>query len=268
MPSKPLNRATVLTFSCLAVLMSAGCRHVPSATYEFGRSVPAAADPRLEPDESGLMLGELDRSGRALSALAVWSPQPRTRIYRRFQDGPDQRVFRTSRPVGVGDQRQNMIEVRAASEETPGTRTLLALTGDGVFTLRNDSGGVSSVFDPGALFLPTELQSGGVAERSFDVRSSGSLIGEDSAGSGVVRIEGMGRQPIGTPAGLFEAFVLETELAMTVGAARILFSRRLWIDDAFGLVAEIGRDRVTVFGVPVRTREWVSVAEGEDDRRR
>lgn len=147
--------------------------------------------------------------------------------------------------------------------ETTELRTTLALTEEGVVSLRTLSGEVLSEFEPGALFLPNELRPGEVIELDFAVRSSGGAIGRGSDGTGKVRVEGIGRQVVGTPLGLFDAFVVESELSMKVGVARIVFARRLWIDDAFGLIAEKKRDRVTVFGVVVRKRDSISVVESD-----
>lgn len=241
-----------------------GCRQVPHAEYEVAAADRVTGSVELAEDESGLMLGPLDaESRRGLLALSAWSESARTRVHARFDDGGTASVLRSSTPGMRGDRRVNLVEIRADGADTPDLRTTIALADEGLVSLDTLSGGVLSEFEPSALFLPSELSSGESVERAFSVRSSGGPIGGGSDGEGTVRIEGIGRQAIGTPLGMFDAFVVDSELSMKVGVARIVFSKRMWIDDAFGLVAERKRDRVTVFGVAVRKRDSVSVVVSE-----
>ncbi|GEM_PF-2938967 len=241
-----------------------GCRPAPRASYglsDLGREPGRAG---LTEDEFGLLVGELDSgSGRPLVGLSAWTEHSRVRVHTRFTDGTPERILRSTLPGDRGGRRVNEITVGPVGAGEPDLRTVIALTGEGLVSLETLGGGVLSVFEPGALFLPAGLEAGEMLERAFGVRSSGGPIGRGSDGRGTVRIEGIGRQVIGTPIGLFDAFVVDSELSMKVGVARIVFARRMWIDDAFGLVAERTRDRVSVFGMTVRRRDWVSIIESE-----
>ena len=256
-----------------ASLWQAGCAGGARAEYMTSAETAGIAagsgwsSEAVERDSYGLLLGELELGAGSILGDAAWTDGPKRRVFERFTPDGSARVARVYTPVEIGPAWLGATDVAEIDEggDAVGRSIRLARTEEGLFTLVTDSGSVRSEFEPGALFLPKQLAFGEVVERSFRVAASGGPVGKGSDGTGTVRVEGIGSQVVVVPAGRFQAGVAETRLSMKIGPARIVVTRRLWVDPVFGVVAERGKERVTVFGVPFRDDEWVAIAEQLDD---
>lgn len=226
------------------------------------------ASPHLEtslaPRESGLRVGELTQTG-SVTAEQIWSKSTRSDRFLRFTSSSRQAepVTRTITPDEDGSLRVEIVtEVTSAASGR--SRLLLDESGD-VVIASNLANKIESDFEPMAIFMPKTLAVDERIEREIGVQSKGPMFGSGT-GKGTSVIQGIGTQTIETPAGLFEAFVIESELAFAVGPARIVLSQRAWIDQTeshAGIVAEEGRETVKVFGISVHNESRVSVLDAE-----
>ena len=139
---------------------------------------------------------------------------------------------------------------------------MLAKNNEGDITIvSNVANGIESEFEPRALFMPSTLSAGQEIVSEIKVNATGPMFGSGK-GDGTSTIRGIGTQTIEVPAGVFDAFVLESELSFTVGPALIVLGQRAWVaQDAgtVGIVAEEGRELVKVFGISVHSQTRVSV---------
>ncbi|MBL8759520.1 MAG: hypothetical protein JNK35_13960, partial [Phycisphaerae bacterium] len=78
----------------------------------------------------------------------------------------------------------------------------------------------------------------------------------------------LGFDRVTTPAGTFDCAHLRSVIRATLGSAKVTVTTDSWLSDTLGLVAEDARERVTVFGVPIRSarRLWALESAAEADR--
>lgn len=242
---------------CTLTVYACGSRAV--AVYEASPQMMTALTPR----ESGLRVGELTLSG-SVSADDVWAESPRSDRFLRFTSASSkpESVTRTITPAEDGS-----LTIELATEVTSaasGRSRLVREDSGDVVIASNLANKIESDFDPRAIFMPSTLSACETVEREIGVRSKGPMFGSGKGdGSSVIR--GIGTQIIETSAGLYEAFVIESELAFSVGPARIVLTQRAWIDmgaTRSGIVAEEGRESVKVFGIAVHGESRVSVLDG------
>ncbi len=72
-------------------------------------------------------------------------------------------------------------------------------------------------------------------------------------------IEFLTREPIRTPAGVFQAAHVRSVLLMELTSANVTQTDHLWIDDEIGIVAEDSKLQVRAFGVPVKFSSKLSL---------
>ncbi len=231
-----------------------GCGGKAVAQYD----TPSASSIGLTTTDSGLRVGELRESG-VLAAEHFWTDTERRDRFLRFtsDSSEPERVLRTIMPEGDGVIR---IEFGGESSEPNWARIVLAESGD-ILIDSNLANGIESTFEPQALFLPAVLNAGDDVVREIAVESKGGLFGSGSGG-GTSTVSGIGTQVIEVPAGVYEAFVVDSQLAFSVGPARIKLTQRAWFAlnvSGVGVVAEEGEELVRVFGVTAHRQSRVSV---------
>ena len=261
MSQKP--RRTVAMMLSLAGLVGCtltvyACSSRAVAVYDASPQMMASLTSR----ESGLRVGELTQSG-SVSAGDIWTDKARRDRFLRFTSGSSkpESITRTITPEDDGS-----LTIELATEVTSAASGRSSLSredsGDVVIT-SNLANKIESSFEPRAIFMSSELGAGDVVEREIGVQSKGPMFGSGK-GEGTSVIRGIGTQTIETPAGLFEAFVIESELSFSVGPARITLTQRAWIDQGetrAGIVAEEGQESVKVFGIGVHGESRVSVLD-------
>lgn len=261
MSQKPRSTlAMMLSLAGLAgcMLTLYACSSKAVAVYEASPQMMATLTPR----ESGLRVGELAETG-AVSAAAIWMNSARSDRFLRFTSASSkpESVTRTITPQNNGS-----LSIELATEITSaasGRSCLVREDSGDIVIASNLANKIESQFEPQAIFMPTVLNAGESVEREIAVQSKGPMFGSGK-GKGTSVIRGIGTQTIETPAGLFEAFVIESELAFSVGPARITLTQRAWIDQGktrAGIVAEEGQESVKVFGLAVHSESRVSVLE-------
>lgn len=237
-------------------LVSHACSSRAVAVYE---PLGVLAVP-LSERESGLRVGELLEEGQ-LGAESVWATAGRVDRFLRFVSSSEtpEAVTRTLSPESDGTL---VVELMTETKSTATGRNVLEKSEAGeILIVSNVANGIESAFEPRALFMPATLLAGEEIVREIRVSATGPMFGSGE-GDGTSTIRGIGSQTIEVPAGLFEAFVLESELSFSVGPARIVLSQRAWVArDAgtVGIVAEEGRELVKVFGIAVHNQSRVSV---------
>lgn len=216
----------------------------------------------MEARESGLMVGELRTEG-SIAAASVWTQTARSDRFLRFtsERSEPESVLRSITPESDGTL---TIQLATEVQSVVSGRTQLELgeAGD-ILIVSNLSNKVESDFDPRAVFLPETLLAGDSVDREIEVQSTGPMFGSGS-GKGTSIVRGIGIQTIETPAGVFDAFVIESELKFAVGPARIALTQRAWIDQGdkrAGMVAEEGKESIKVFGISVHSESRVSVLD-------
>lgn len=239
---------------CTLTVYACGSRAV--AVYDASPQMMASLTPR----ESGLRVGELIPTG-SISADAIWTNDARSDRFLRFTSKSSQpeSVTRTITPEADGS-----LTIELATEVTSaasGRSSLVREESGDVVIASNLANKIESSFEPQAIFMPSLLSAGEEIERKIGVQSKGPMFGSGK-GEGTSIIRGIGTQSIETPAGFFEAFVIESELSFSVGPARITLTQRAWIDQGetrAGIVAEEGQESVKVFGIGVHSESRVSV---------
>ncbi|RNC81218.1 MAG: hypothetical protein ED559_05310 [Phycisphaera sp.] len=234
------------------------CSSRATAVYDAFSIIGAPMTAR----ESELRVGELRTEG-SISAAGIWPESARSDRFLRFtseRNGPES-VLRSITPKSDGT-----LIIRLATEvqSVVSGRTQLELGESGdILIVSNLSNKVESDFDPRAVFLPRTLHAGDTVEREIEVTSTGPMFGSGS-GRGTSVVRGIGTQTIETPAGVFDAFVIESELKFATGPARIALTQRAWIDQGerqAGMVAEEGKEAIKVFGITVHSESRVSVLD-------
>lgn len=208
---------------------------------------------------SGLRVGPLDESG-AVSADAFWPERRGADTFIEFaNDSADGGARVERRFVFLDD---GSVRVEVVRDET--TVNEIERRSDGAVVARLNNGAeIRSVFAPSALVFVDGLGAGEAAVEPFEVTSTVPVIGETD-GKGEAAVRGIGMQAVETPAGVFDAFVVESSLVFMVGPAKISLKQRAWVDvrpDGLGIVAEEGVEKVWVFGMPRHDRERVAVLE-------
>jgi len=238
------------------VLVACSSRAV--AVYEPLASVTSPMVARA----SGIRVGELAESG-SLASDAVWATEARSDAFVRFTSESDEpeRVVRRLAPTPAEGL---VVELRTQRQSAASGKSVLILDESGdVLILSNVANKIESDFEPRAIFMPAELAAGEEVVREIGVKSEGPMFGSGS-GKGTSKVAGVGMQTVETPAGVFEAFVVESELDFKVGPARITLGQRAWIDTSgrrVGVVAEEGREIVRVLGLTVHSETRVSLLE-------
>lgn len=258
------RRTTARFLFCAALIGTSltihACRNRAIAYYEIQTGSPI----RLTTRDSGLRVGELDESG-SLHAGQLLVDRARTDRFLRFTSGSDEpeTVLRSITPAADGSL---TIVLATGSTSAASGRSVLVLdeTGD-LLIDSNLANNIESTFEPRALFLPAMLSAGEEFVRPIRVQSEGNLFSSGS-GEGTSTIRGIGIQLVEVPAGLYEAFVVESELSFAIGPARIVLTQRAWFAinrNGVGVVAEEGRELVRVFGIPAHNEKRVSVLAQE-----
>ena len=258
-----IPRRTVAMLLSLAGLVGCtltvyACSSRAVAVYDASPQMMASLTPR----ESGLRVGELTLSG-SVSANAIWIDVARSDRFLRFTSASSkpESVTRTITPEEDGS-----LTIELATEVTSaasGRSSLVREDSGDVVIASNLANKIESSFEPRAIFMPSVLSAGEEVERKIGVQSKGPMFGSGK-GEGTSVIRGIGTQTIETPAGLFEVFVIESELSFSVGPARITLKQRAWIDQGenrAGIVAEEGQESVKVFGIGVHSESRVSVLD-------
>ncbi len=232
------------------------CNSRAVAVYE----APSQLSPVLTTRKSGLRVAELTPNG-SVSAGDIWTDVSRRDQFLRFTSASSkpESVIRTITPAEDGS-----LTIELATEVTSAasgrSRLVLEDSGD-VVIASNLANKIESDFMPRAIFMPSVLNAEESVEREIEVQSKGPMFGSGK-GKGTSVIRGIGTQTIETPAGIYEAFVIESELSFSVGPARIVLTQRAWIDQGqtqAGIVAEEGRESVKVFGIGMHNESRVSV---------
>lgn len=243
------------------VLASNACSSRAVAVYEPLASVTAPMTTRA----SGIRVGEIVAEG-GLASDAVWATRDRLDVFVRFTSESDdpERVVRRLAPTPAEGL---VIELRTQRTSAAAGKSVLILEeSGGVVILSNVANRIESTFEPGAIFMPVSLAAGEKVVRQIGVTSEGAMFGKGS-GKGTSSVTGLGTQRVETPAGVFEAFVVESELDFKVGPARITLAQRAWIDtsgESLGVVAEEGSELVRVLGLTVHEESRVSLIETLD----
>lgn len=211
---------------------------------------------------SGLNVSALSETG-SVEASDLWPDSTRTDRFKRSISAQGDAVIVRRAMTRENDGTVSIL-IRDENAEKPIARTRLGLEPDGaVGILSHESDGILSRFEPPPGLVPASLSAGQTVRSAFSVQSSGDRI-PDGSGEGTGEIEGLGTQTLSSPIGELPCFVLRSSLSFSIGAARITLDQRAWIDQSgrgLGLVAEEGRTRVVVFGIPVHNRARVSLIE-------
>lgn len=258
------RKKTALLLSCAALIGTSltiyACSNLAVAYYE---TQPGSLV-ELTARESGLKVGQLDESG-SLSVDQFLVESARKDRFLRFMSSSDEpeTVIRSITPESDGTL---TIELATNSASAASGRSVLVLdeTGD-LLIDSNLANNIESTFDPRALFLPATLSAGEEIVREIQVQSKGNLFSSGS-GEGTSTIRGIGTQLIEVPAGLYETFVVESELSFSIGPARIVLTQRAWFatgKNGTGIVAEEGKELVKVFGISAHNENRVSVLAEE-----
>jgi len=213
---------------------------------------------------SGLRVGELAESGSLSVDSFLVHGARRDRFLRFTSSSNDPEVIiRSIVPERDGSL---TIELTTESMDAVSARSVLVMDeARNVLIQSNLANSIESTFEPKAVFLTATLSAGVEIVREIGVRSEGSLFSSGS-GEGTSIVRGVGTQMIEVPAGLYEAFVVESELSFSIGPARILLTQRGWFAKSkkgVGVVAEEGRERVEVFGITAHNESRVSVLAAE-----
>jgi hypothetical protein len=259
MARKPVSMFLLLLSSVGLVgftLVSHACSSRAVAKYEPVNLSSALLNER----ESGLRVGELLEVGQ-IGPDSIWSATGRVDSFLRFTSSSKdpESVTRTLSPESDGTL---TVEIASEVKSAATGRNVLAMNEAGEITIvSNVANGIESEFEPRALFMPQELSAGQEFVRDILVSATGPMFGSGN-GEGTSTIRGIGTQTIEVPAGVFDAFVFESELSFSVGPARIVLSQRAWVSQepgTVGIVAEEGRESVKVFGISVHSQSRVSV---------
>lgn len=258
------RKKTALVLSCAALigtpLTLCACTSLAVAYYETQPSPPVELTTR----ESGLRVGDLTASG-SLSVDQFLAVQARRDRFLRFTSasGDSDTVIRSITPESDGTL---TIELTTSSTSAASGRSVLVPGEAGELLIASNlANDIESTFEPRALFLPAALHAGNEIIREIGVQSKGNLFTSGS-GKGTSTIRGIGTQLIEVPAGLYEAFVVESELSFAIGRAQIVLTQRAWfaIDKTgTGVVAEEGTELVKVFGISAHNENRVSVLAEE-----
>ncbi|GAB5496012.1 MAG: hypothetical protein Phyf2KO_10920 [Phycisphaerales bacterium] len=259
MAQRPVSMLLLLLSSAGLVgfmLASHACSSRAIAVYE----VKDTSAELLSERESGLRVGTLLEEGQ-IGPGSFWASTGRVDAFLRFTSGSKdpEPVTRTLTP---GPDGTLIVEIASEAKSAATGRNVLAKNNEGDITIvSNAANGIESEFEPKALFMPSTLSAGQEIVREIKVNATGPMFGSGN-GDGTSTIRGIGTQTIEVPAGMFDAFVLESELSFTVGPALIVLGQRAWVaQDAgtVGIVAEEGRELVKVFGISVHSQTRVSV---------
>lgn len=258
------RKRTALLLACATLIGASltiyACSNLAVAHYETQPSPLVELTAR----ESGLMVGQLDESG-SLSVDQFLVERARKDRFLRFMSSSDEpeTVIRSITPESDGTL---IVELATDSASAASGRSVLVLDETGGLLIdSNLANNIESTFSPRALFLPASLSAGEEIIREIEVQSKGNMFSSGS-GEGTSTIRGIGTQLIEVPAGLYEAFVVESELSFSIGPARIVLTQRAWFaigEDGIGIVAEEGRELVKVFGISAHNENRVSVLEEE-----
>lgn len=258
------RKNTALLLSCAALIGTSltiyACSNLAVAYYE---TQPGSLV-ELTARGSGLKVGDLDKSG-SLSVDQFLVESARKDRFLRFMSSSDEpeTVIRSITPESDGTL---TIELATNSASAASGRSVLVLdeTGD-LLIDSNLANNIESTFSPRALFLPASLSAGEEIIREIEVQSKGNMFSSGS-GEGTSTIRGIGTQLIEVPAGLYETFVVESELSFSIGPARIVLTQRAWFatgKNGTGIVAEEGKELVKVFGISAHNENRVSVLAEE-----
>jgi hypothetical protein len=232
------------------------CTPTAVAIYDTASVSPESLTTRA----TGLRVGALTETG-TLQPGDTMPSEARTDRFVRFTSQSDaaDSVLRTIQP---GPDGSVTIDLDAGSVSAASGRSVLVYDASGDLLLAsNRSEEIDTQFEPLALFLPATLQAGQEIVRQIGVRSTGNRF-NSGTGKGTSTVTGVGTQLIEVPAGLFEAFVVDSRLSFTIGPARIELTQRAWFaldGGRVGIVAEEGRELVKVLGLPVHNQSRVSV---------
>lgn len=258
--------SVVAVFATLTMAAATGCRAIATIDYDAGPTAEPGVDPiEFAARDSGILVGPLAAAG-ALEADVFWPVNDRADRFMVTNAKRAEPVAVTRRVRVQEEGRVEIVRTPASEASVPdfGARTVLERDADGNVVVRsNVASEIESRFDPASLFLPARLGAGERAERPFSVDATGPRIGSGE-GEGTVVVEGLGLQPVRTPAGDFEAFVFRSSGSFSIGPATITRTRRAWVStDAtapgLGIVAEESGQSVKVFGIAFSNKSWVSV---------
>lgn len=238
------------------MLASHACSSRAFAVYE----AKATSAELLGERDSGLRVGTLLEEGQ-VGPGSIWASTGRVDTFLRFtSDSKDPQT--ATRTLTPGPDGTLVVEIVSEGKSTATGRNVLAKSSEGDITIvSNVANGIESEFEPRALFMPSTLSAGQEIVREIKVNATGPMFGSGK-GDGTSIIRGIGTQTIEVPAGVFDAFVLESELSFTVGPALIVLGQRSWVAQdvgTVGIVAEEGRELVKVFGISVHSQTRVSV---------
>lgn len=239
------------------------CATAPVARYSDQAAAPQLVTVSYETRESGLRVGPLSEDG-FMPASHFWPRQDQAPdLFREFATDTGEEGRMVRRSFEWHDDGSVTVRVEPVDAEGPAVLNNAKLDSNGAMVATmNDNGVIKSDFDPAALIMPYTIAAGQTIARPFDVTSTGKRIGT-SSGSGNATVAGIGRQTIETPAGAFDAFVVDSSLVFKVGPAKVTLTQRAWVDAERGLVAEEGSEKVTVFGFGVHNRDRVSMLTDE-----
>lgn len=258
------RKKTAILLSCAALIGTSltiyACSNLAVAYYETQPNPLVELTAR----ESGLQVGKLDESG-SLSVDQFIVKDARKDRFLRFISASDEpeTVLRSIMPETDGS-----LTIVLATDSTSAAsgRSVLVIDEAGDLLIdSNLANNIESTFEPRALFLPATLSAGEEIVREIQVQSKGNLFSSGS-GEGTSTIRGIGTQLIEVPAGLYETFVVESELSFSIGPARIVLTQRAWFatgKNGTGIVAEEGKELVKVFGISAHNENRVSVLADE-----
>ncbi len=175
--------------------------------------------------------------------------------------GPRTRLS-TRSTSAVGTSVDRIVSEGPGGSPLPETRQTLELlttpAGDmAVATTTEQADSVVTHFDPPLIAVPARLNPGqtlkqSLAMRVYPIKSPDRV---KTKGQGTQEITFAARERVRVPAGEFDSARLDTLFRMALDNAKVTVKTTSWYAEGVGLIAERSSERVTVFGLNVRSKD-------------
>lgn len=176
-------------------------------------------------------------------------------------EGPRTRLT-TRRPAAGGTSVDKVLYEGPSGAPLGDTRQTLELlitpAGDSaVVSTAEQADSVVTYFDPPLIAVPAQLQPGqtftqNLGMRVYPIKSPDRL---KTKGHGTQEVTFAARERVRVPAGEFDAARLDSLFGMALDNAKVTVKTTSWYAEGVGLIAERSSERVTVFGLNIRSRD-------------
>lgn len=278
-------------FALLTILPLSAPHPSPPASHAEPSGAAAADSPHAPIDlaprasagpASRTFISALDAgapSDTDASRASARSPSAPTRLWR-LRDDPANaasptawRTRRVESDPDVDSRPPNSPDARPAPDPRTLSEEFFSLAPDGSVLLSRTiehADAVVTHFQPPIPVVPSRAVPGVPLKFAFDmiVRPIDRPDQIKTRGPAELELTLLGFDRVTTPAGAFDCAHLRSVIRATLGSAKVTVTTDSWLSDTLGLVAEDARERVTVFGVPIRSarRLWALESAAEADR--